>query len=77
MLRKGISGEYKDLFDERMALLSHQHMGRELITLGYEADAAWVKEFQPQPPRNQGTMLGRLLHSSFHEIRKRLMIDKK
>lgn len=42
MLRRGISGEYKEHFDEQLATMCHQALGVELIALGYETDANWI-----------------------------------
>ena len=40
--RKGIAGDWKNVFDRESAEIFERHAGSELIKLGYEADSNWV-----------------------------------
>lgn len=43
-LRKGISGDWKNNFTKRAALVFHEFAGKELIKSGYEKDDSWVSQ---------------------------------
>lgn len=40
--RKGIAGDWRNVFDRESAEIFERHAGSELIKLGYEADSDWV-----------------------------------
>jgi hypothetical protein len=44
-LRKGVSGDWKNHFDQQCADMFHHHAGAQLIKLGYEHDSSWVNTF--------------------------------
>ncbi len=41
--RKGIAGDWKNVFDRKSADIFNHYAGRELIALGYEPDDDWLK----------------------------------
>lgn len=43
-VRKGIVGDWKNVFDRECREIFHGYAGSELILLGYEADDSWVRQ---------------------------------
>ena len=47
-VRKGIAGDWKNVFDSKSAGLFNEFAGRELVALGYEQDHDWVYRIEPK-----------------------------
>ena len=44
-LRKGVSGDWKNHFNERSCQMIDEHEGTSLRRLGYEVDSSWIDRF--------------------------------
>lgn len=49
-LRKGIAGDWKNVFSAEAAEVFDHHMGAGLVTLGYEGDRSWATRFAARAP---------------------------
>lgn len=47
MVRKGISGDWRNHFDADCAERFHHHCGQYLVRWGYEPDEGWMKDLVP------------------------------
>jgi len=52
-LRKGVSGDWRNHFDERLAAAFRERYQSILEKYGYEADTRWVERFQNKSLKNQ------------------------